>query len=326
MFDVITFGSATWDIFIRDEEILSGKNKKFSNGKSISFPLGSKVDIDNLYFSSGGGGTNTAASFASQGLKTAYCGMVGFDPAGEQIIKNLEFFKVATGFVSKTKKGPTNHSIVMSIPGEDRTIFVYKGASGFLGSGNIAWTKIKKTKWFYLAPLSGGLAKMFEEMIDFGKKNNIKIAVNPGNSQLNMPKSRLKKILKKTDILFLNQEESSLLTGLPYRREKEIFAQISSFYPGIFVMTKGTRGATASCGSRVYEIGTPNSKVIDRTGAGDSFGAGFVSGIIAGKNIKESLQLASANATACLRKWGAKNGLLKKNDSYRKIKVTEKEL
>ncbi len=320
MFDVITFGSATWDVFIRDKEFLFKKNS--SGRKSLYFPLGSKIKIEEVYLSSGGGGTNTAATFSLQGMKTAYCGMVGEDVSGEQIIKDLEKFKIATNLVSKTSKKPTNQSIVISIPGEDRTILSYKGASSFLESKNIPWAQIKKAKWLYLAPLSDKLSKTFKEIVDFGNKNKIKMAVNPGNSQLELP--GIKKILSKTNILSLNQEESCLLTGIPYQKEKEIFNKIRSFYPGIFIMTKGKKGAIVSCKNNVYEIETPNSKVTDRTGAGDSFGAGFVSGIIKGKNIEQSLQLASANATSCLRKWGAKEGLLEENSAYQKIKITKK--
>ncbi len=314
MFDVITFGSATWDIFVRDKEFAFKKDKRFFNEKAICFPLGSKIDVDEIHFSSGGGGTNTAVGFSRQGFKTAYCGMIGDDLAGDKVIDDLKRFKVDTSLVSKTDNQSTNHSIVISIPEKDRTILVYRGASeNFLFSTHI------KAKWFYLAPLSGKLANSFGRIIDFGFKNNIKIAVNPGNSQIRMP--GIKEILKKTDILFLNQEEASFLTGISYNKEREILKNISSFYPGIFVMTKGKRGVVVSCGDKRYRAGALKSTVVDRTGAGDSFASGFVSGIIRKNDIEYAIQLASANATSCLKKWGAKNGLLEKGQRFKKIKV-----
>lgn len=325
MVNVITFGSATWDIFIRDKELQFKKNKNFVTEKGVYFPLGAKIDIDEINFSSGGGGTNAAATFSSQGIKTFYCGMIGSDPGGEEIIKVLNSLKVDTSLISKTNNKFTNHSFVLSIPKKDRTILTYRGASEFMTYDDIPLSQLKRKtsnkSWFYLAPMNGRLSKTFEKIVDFGHSNNIKIALNPGISQLKLPKKKLIKILKKTDILILNREEASILTGISYKKDKEIFEKIKFFYPGIFAITNGSQGAIVSDGVKKYSVGILKSKVVDRTGAGDSFSAGFVSGIIKGKDITYSIQLASANATSCLREWGAKNGLLSAGQKFKKIKV-----
>jgi len=93
MFDIVTFGSATRDLFVRSKNFDIFKNKKFISGEGICFNLGSKVYIEDLFFATGGGGTNTAATFAKQGLKTAYVGKVGNDPGGEAILKELKELK-----------------------------------------------------------------------------------------------------------------------------------------------------------------------------------------------------------------------------------------
>jgi sugar/nucleoside kinase (ribokinase family) len=68
--------------------------------------------------------------------------------------------------------------------------------------------------------------------------------------------------------------------------------------------------------------------MVDRTGAGDAFGSGFVTGYIEKKNIADAIQLGTANATACLQQLGATNGLLKKGDwgKWGKVKVIKEEL
>jgi ribokinase len=86
-------------------------------------------------------------------------------------------------------------------------------------------------------------------------------------------------------------------------------------------MTKGSKGLLAFDGKRKYECGILKSKVVDRTGAGDSFAAGFVSEYIISGDILKAIQFGSANATSCLTKWGAKNGIINRNDEYRKIKI-----
>ncbi len=321
MYDIITFGSATWDIFLRARNFQVIRNKKFVTGKGICFNLGSKVDIQDIYFSSGGGGTNTAISFSKQGFKTAYCGRVGDDISGKEIIEELKSFGVGTQFISKTKLKPTNHSVVLNLPQKDRTILAYRGASEILEKKEIPWKKLK-TKWFYLAPLSGKLCNIFEDLVNFSQRNRIKVVANPGNSQLCLPKSKLKRIFKKVDILILNQEEASLVTKIPFQKEKQIFRKISELCPGVVVMTKGPAGVVVSWGKELYRAGILKSKMVDRTGAGDSFASGFVSGFIRKKgDIEYAVQLGAANASFCLKKWGAKNGLLKKSEKWGRVKV-----
>ncbi len=327
MFDIITFGSATWDVFLKPRKYQVAKNKKFITGKGICFNLGSKVDIEDIYFASGGGGTNTAATFSKQGFKTVYYATVGDDISGREIIEELEKLGINTQFILKTKEKPTNHSIVLNIPGQDRTILVYRGASELLCDRDISWENLRKAKWFYLAPLSGKLAKITEKIVNFAHKNEIKIAFNPGNSQLSLPSKILKRILKKVDVLILNQEEASLLTKIPFQKEREIFKKIDEFCPGITIMTKGPKGVVISDGKYFYRAGILDIKVIDRTGTGDSFGSGFVSAFIHSKgSIEKAIQLATANASSCLKEWGAKKGLLKKGSKFKKVKIQKNEL
>jgi len=82
MYDIVIFGSATRDLFITSKHFKALKSKNFSTGKGICFNLGSKIYLDELAFATGGGGDNAAATFAKQGLKTAYVGRVGNDPGG----------------------------------------------------------------------------------------------------------------------------------------------------------------------------------------------------------------------------------------------------
>ena len=321
MFDIITFGSATRDIFLRSRNFRIVGEKKFITGKGICLSLGSKIEIKDIRFLTGGGGTNTAATFANQRFKVAYCGMIGEDFAGKEVIKELERFGISTKFVSKTKLKSTNYSIVLSPDGKERTILVYRGASGELSKEHIPWSK-SQTRWFYLAPLSGKSCYLFEKLVDFAIKNKIKIAVNPGNSQLSLAKNRLKRILKKIDILILNQEEASFLTKTPYQKEAEIFKKIDQFCPGIAIMTKGPAGVIVSNGEYLYRAQILKTKVIDRTGAGDSFASGFLSGYLESKgNIEYAIQLGTANSASCIQKLGAKNGLLKKGKKWQKVKV-----
>lgn len=328
MYDVVTFGSASWDVFMKSKDILVAKNKKFVSGEGICFNLGSKVDIENIYFSSGGGGTNTAATFAKQGFRVTFIGMVGSDLAGQEIVKDLAERKINTQFVFKTNKKPTNYSVVLKTKkGLDRTILVFRGAAELLNRNDINWKKIKKAKWFYLAPLSGSLTGETKKIVDFANKNKIKVALNPSKEQLSLPKNVLRKIVNKIDVLLLNQEEASVLTKIDYKKEKEIFKKLDDICPGIAVMTKGPDGLIASDGKILFSAPGVRTKVADNTGAGDAFGSGFVAGFIKSKgSIEEGIKLGLSNSISCIRSMGAKGGLLGKKDKLKNIKIKKQNL
>lgn len=321
MFDIITFGSATWDIFVKPNDFKKIDGQKFLTGKGICFDLGSKVDIGEVNFSTGGGGTNSAATFANQGIKVAYCGKIGDDISGNEILEELKRRKINIDFVAKTNLKSTNHSIVINATKEERTILVYRGASELLSKKEIPFKKLD-AKWIYLAPLSGKLCHLFGEIVNFAKKKDIKVAANLGNSQLCLKKELLGKILKKLDILVLNQEEASILTNIPYSQENLIFKKIDEMCDGIAIMTKGEEGVSVSDGENIYKAKSPNLKVIDKTGAGDAFSSGFVSAYIKSKgDIEYSIQFGMANAKSCIEKWGAKAGLISYKSQFKKVKV-----
>jgi ribokinase len=351
MFDIITFGSATRDIFVRSKDFKIIKSSDFATGKALAVNAGSKVYVEELIFASGGGGTNTAVTFAAQGLKTAYAGLVGHDLSGKEIIKELAELGVECDLVKITNKAATPVSIILSAPGDnersafappsrnasdeqgkatadapfsisakggekmgERSILVYEGASHLLTEKDVLWDKIKASKWFYVSGLSGKSSKVFFKIIDFAKENGIKIAANPGHDQLTKDLGLLKSLLNEIDILIVNQEEAGIITGIDYQKEEEIFKKFDEIVDGIAVMSKGPEGVTVSDGKNIYRAGIPESGYVDRTGSGDAFGSGFVSAIIRGESIENAIQLGTANATSVVQKIGAKNGILKKGE------------
>lgn len=328
MYDIITFGSAAWDTILKPKKLTSLKYDKESlNQKEVCFPLGSKIDIDEIYFNSGGGGTNTAATFAKQGFKTAFYGMTGKDLAGQEIVGELKSLKINTKLVFSTDKKPTNHSIVILGENQERTILAYRGAAELMEKKSIPWKKIK-TKWIYLAPLTGLLClpagrqatTPFESIVNFAFEKKIKIAVNPSIAQLSL--KNFSEIAQKIDVLILNQEEASFLTKIPFEDEQAVFKKIDEICSGVVIMTEGGEGVTVSDGKYVYSAKpSPNRKIVDTTGAGDSFASGFVSEFMRSDDVEKSIQLGMANSEGCLSQIGAKNGLLKKGQKFEPVKV-----
>ena len=314
MYDVVTFGSATRDIFVRSQELKIIESAEFVTGKALAVEAGGKIYVEELVFATGGGGTNCAATFALQGLKTAYVGLIGNDQGGLEIFRELNDLGVDCNFIKTTDQAQTPYSIILSAPGKERSILVYEGASHLLSLADIPLEQLKQTKWFYLSGLSGESAKTFEPIINFAAENKIKLAVNPGHDQLTKDLDILRKLLNKIDILLVNQEEASLISGVDFKNEAELFKKFHELVPGIAVMSKGKEGVAVSDGKSIYRAGIPESGYVDRTGSGDAFGSGFVATIIRGGSIAEAIQLGAANATATIQSLGAKTGLLKKGD------------
>lgn len=317
MFDVITFGSATNDIFLKLKPASQGNNE-------VCFPLGSKIFVEDLGFFSGGGGTNSACAFANQGFKTAYVGRVGDDPAGKMIMDDLKRFNVSAAFLQKDLKNRTAVSVVLSLD-KERTILVYQGACHFMEKEDIPWQKIKKTRWFYIAPLYEKSAELLVFLVGFAKKNKIKVALNPGANHIKLGLETLKTVFSQIDVLLLNKEEAALLSGAPTSDETGIMKKLTSVCPGIIVVTKGREGSVVSDGKYIFEASASEVDIVEKTGAGDAFGSGFLAGLLQKNNIEYAIQLATANSVGCIQKMGAKNGLLKKdNKSWHKVKVIKK--
>lgn len=318
MFEIITFGSATWDIYLKMEKEHLLKTDKVNSGVAVGFDLGAKIDINDMYFSFGGGGMNTAQTFKKQGFSVAYCGSVGSDIPGKEIISEMESRGIGTEFIQKNEK-PTNNSIILLSPDNERTVLAYRGASEDLNKEEILWGDMSPS-WFYLAPLSGKLSDLTEDIVDFAKKNKIKVAVNLGNSQIVLGKEKLEPIIKKADVLLLNLEEAALLTGVDKKDEMGIMRELNSIHPGINTVTKGPDGVLVSEQDVLIEASSCKVKVVDKTGAGDAFGSGFISGLIkSNMDLEWAIKLGIANSVSCIQIRGAVNGLLEGSDDFLKI-------
>jgi ribokinase len=314
MYDIITFGSATRDIFVTGKKFQVVEDEKFVTQKGLCVPLGSKIDVEQIFFAMGGCGANTAVTFARQDFRVVYCGQIGQDAGGREIKRIFTQEGVGTELIQETNQWPTPYSIILSLPEVGRSILVSRGASHYLSEKDIDWQRLN-SRWFYVASLAGPCSKVFEPVIKYAKEKNIHLAINPGRFQLQGDGLKiLKSALEYIDILICNQEEAALLTEIPYEQEKEIFQKLDKEVKGIVVMTKGPKGVVVSDGQNLYSAGIPESDLVDRTGAGDAFGSGFVAGWIEKQDIAYAIQLGTANATACLQELGAVNGLLKKGE------------
>lgn len=292
-FDVVCFGSAVVDAFVKT-------NAPEKNGK-ILIPYGCKILMSDLFFEIGGGGTNTSAAFSRLGLKTGYIGKVGNDGNAAKILNMLKEEKIK--FLGKQVKGETSgFSVVLRSKNHYRSILTYKGINNEIGIKDV---KRFRTKWLYLSSLMGQSLKTQIALAKKLKSKGTKIAFNP--SEYLIRGANIKPLLKLSDVVILNKEESKLLDG------KDPLKTIYKQGPNIVVITDERRRVYAYDGKKTYSALPPKAKVEDKTGAGDAFAAGFVSGLIVRKPIEQCLRLGIKEAQSVIKHLGAKNKLLRMN-------------
>ncbi|MFA5188866.1 MAG: carbohydrate kinase family protein [Patescibacteria group bacterium] len=321
MHDIISIGSSTKDVFLVSKNFKLIKSSEFKTGVGECFAYGSKVELGDIYFDTGGGATNSVYTFANLGLSPAVVSRVGKDIYGLEIMHTLADKKIDISQLIADKNHKTAYSTILLMPEGDRTVLVYRGASANFSEKEINWPKLK-TKWFYLTSLAGNL-KLLNKIFAFAKKKKIKISWNPGSDELNLGIKKLKNLIRQTYIFNLNKEEAQKLTG--QKEIKAIFKELNHLSPGYNLVTDGANGAYLSDGTLIYYTKALSSKAINTTGAGDAFGSGFCTGMILKNDWDYGLRLAILNANGVIQRMGAKNGLLKhlpKQSDLGKVRIT----
>lgn len=314
---ILSIGAATQDVFLSNSpefRLIS----MAENQDVVEFQLGSKIDIQNIEISSGGGATNAATTFARQGLISSFMGVVGKDSSGEQILKMLDEESIDTSRVEFSKRFNTDYSTIILAPNGERTILTYRGASEHIYAENFE-LKYGEFDWIYVSNLAGrfdALLKIFKEAI----KKGTKIAWNPGKKELQEPE-KVRTLLQDIEILIVNKEEASLIfEGVS---AEELVRNACSFVEAA-ILTDGANGVWAASDGKIIRAGMyEDVPSLDRTGAGDAFGSGFVSQWAQGADIKESILFASANSTSVIQYMGAKKGILYKNTKLHSMPMQE---
>jgi ribokinase len=302
IYDITSIGSAGVDVFVKAKH----NQKKHHNHIDVCYPLGSKIIVDKLIFTTGGGGSNTAVSFSRLGLKTAFIGLRGKDINSKLILDELKKEKV--DFLGNIKEGHTGYSVVLA-GDRDRTILVSKGLNNGLSFEEL---KLKnwETRWLFISAMLEKSFKTSLKLIELSKKKGSKIALNMGPYLAKKGLKRLSRILRNSDLLFLNNEEGIELTSK--NNPQEMFEVLKKYTNGTIIITNGPNRIYVQSDNQIFTRLPNKIKPIDSTGAGDAFSSAFTYSIIMGKSIPECILAGLKNSQSVIRKIGAKNGLQRK--------------
>lgn len=340
MFNIITIGSATMDVFVEsdDANIVSvcTKNKK---SEFMSYPYGAKVEITDFDSQVGGGGINTAVNFANLGFKTSVICKIGDDIYSKGILKSFEGKKnIDTSNIIQDPNISTGFSIILTSFQGDRTVLAHRGANAQIKKSDINFEAIKKAKFLYIAPMNGDSTKILDDIVKFADENNVFVCFNAGSSSIKKGYNYIKKILESAEIVVMNKEEASMATGIQIRPDtrtqkyseekihpdlKAIFQKLKVGDTQIIVVTDGKHGAYAYNGEHFYFCPVFNSPVVSTLGAGDAFASTFCAALGKTKlDIGKSLMYASVNSAGVVSEFGATQGLLTFKQIEKKLNET----
>jgi sugar/nucleoside kinase (ribokinase family) len=312
MFDVVTIGDSIQDIFLvpRKEEFIKPNLQKKADEPLLCFGRGEKIVVEEVFYDIGGSACNVAVGLSRIGLNSAIISAVGDDQKAVKIEKKLAVEKVSLEYFKKIKKIETSFSIILLYE-KERTILVYRGLKDY---SKLKIASNLKTNWLYVGPLGFNFESIYHQVISCVCEKNIKLAINPGNLQIEKDKEVLNSILNVASILFLNREEAQEILKMPkYALPKDLLINLHKLGPEIVVMTDGKKGAYCYDGTTCWQGDPFPAQRVEVTGAGDAFASGFLAGIINNIDTKESLKWGLVDSASVVGKIGAQTNLLTKS-------------
>ena len=256
----------------------------------------------------GGSAANTISTLAKLGLNTGYIGKIANDPKGKlfkkDMLDNSIFYN--TKFLDKNNSEATGKCIVLITPDKERTMNTYLGATEFLTEIDIDEELIAQSDWLYLEGyrFDGKKSKeAFYKAIEIAKKNETKIAITLSDSFcVDRHRSDFINLLNTSaDTVFCNEEELKSL----YQIEDIHMAQnLIAKNISCLACTCAEKGAYLFHESSITKISTNEVPVIDTTGAGDNFAAGFLYGLSKKFTLKDCASFGNLIAGEVLKVYG----------------------
>lgn len=304
-FDILSLGPARMDVFVslpddEVEEVCSIDHKKCI----IQLGFGEKIAIRGLQFAVGGNTGNNAVGITRLGLKAAMVGTMGNGWTDQRALEILKGEGVDVTYVATDAKND-GFGVVINYQ-EERTILSYYAESERGFPPDLSF----EAKWIYLTTAGAKFEEFYRQAVDWAILHKSKIAFNPGSRQLKAGLEKIKFVLQNTEVVFLNREEAALLLSMSVSDIRGLLSGLRNMGPKVAVITDGPGGTYCYDGNKFLHMPIVEAPVVERTGAGDAFGAGFLAAVLHGKNLDEALRWGTVNSASVLGFVGPQSGLL----------------
>ncbi|MHC1566688.1 MAG: carbohydrate kinase family protein [Candidatus Syntropharchaeia archaeon] len=287
--DVVGLGALNFDMLYLVEKIAKG---------------GEEVGIIKSIRSPGGSAANTIVGLARLGAEVGFIGIVGNDMEGRMILDEFSSERVDTkGIVVSEGRTGIAIGFIDSKSGE-RALYIDPGVNDRFDMKNVDVDYINAAKFLHTSSFVD--MKQLEMQKELVKQVKTRISFNPGMLCFKYGFRDIKGIIERSEVVFLSEKELFALTRAGPERGAEILLETGA---EIVAITLGKRGCYVTDGNGSHFIPAYPTDVVDTTGAGDSFSAGFLYSLIQGRSIEECGKFGNKIASFCVRNFGAREGL-----------------
>ena len=309
---ILGIGNAIVDVFAQVEEHFLKENNLIKGSMKLIneeefFQLKQKIKIEKIL--AGGSVANSMAGISYLDGDASFIGKINSDEFGELYKKSLKNIDVAFLYNPKKELMPTGTCIILITPDSERTMCTYLGISSQLAANDLSEKNIIDKELIFLEGYlwdKGLSEKMFKQAINLAKKNKVKIAMTLSDIFcVTRHKVDFYNLLKNDlDVLIGNENEINELTG-----NKNLSNSINQLIllNKLIIVTRSEKGSLAIDNNIIIDCDSIQvNKVIDVTGAGDLFAAGFLKEYVEKSEIKKCLVTGSSMASKIIQKIGAR--------------------
>ena len=306
---ILGIGNAIVDVVCKVDESFINQNNLTKSTMKLFFDENEfKNLLANLKIEktvSGGSVANSIVGISQLGNETGFIGKISDDEFGSNYEEGLKKENVEYFYSKKKEKLPTGTCLILVTPDSERTMCTFLGTAGKINENDISSDAIKKSEIIFLEGYlwdEGEPKKAFDKAIN----NANKVAMSLSDLFcVDRHKPHFLNLVKnKLDITFANEQE---ITSLIEAKNFEDVINFSKQLNKLVIVTRGEKGAVAVNGDEVVEIDIQkNLKIVDLTGAGDLFAAGFLHGYINKLSTKECLKKGTEMSSRVIQQIGAR--------------------
>ncbi len=302
MYDLISIGNITVDFYFQGKSFTRSKDR-------FQLAIGGKYIADHLYTRIGGGGANVAIGATQLGLKTALAGIIGENSFKSLILDSLRKSQVSTSFVG-VEKMFNSTSVILLDPSGEKTVIHYSTPREHLIYHNLRLEDLHSSRAVFMANLQEIPLEERIRILSAAKKDHLVTFLNLGVNDCRRPFGELKHLLSLADVLLFNGYEFADLIKASYK-DIHFGDDVVSWYAPylsskIVIITAGEKGSYGYHDENIYyRKATRPKNIVDTTGAGDAFTAGFIADFIHRKNIDTAMEKAADYASLIISFIGA---------------------
>ncbi len=291
-FDMVGFGALNVDKLFKVNRLAKAEGESF---------------IEDYAEACGGSAANTAVGLARLGCKVGFIGKVGYDREGDLLLKDFRAEGVDTAGTIRTEQGESGSVLGFVDKKGARALYIDSGVNDTITLDEVNSRYASRAQFLHLTSFVGETSFQTQKRLLDAIPDSVKVSFDPGALYARKGYASMEPILKRTYVLMPNAIELELLTG------KVDYCKGANLMVGrgvkIVAVKLGANGCYITDGREQHLIEPFKVKVVDTTGAGDAFCAGFLYGLINEKSLVDCSRLGNFVASKCVMKMGARAGL-----------------